>query len=101
MQNYIKVAVKKCHTCQSTKKKNRKYLLIPPKQIDYTPWDVLCADLIGPYIIHRKGRHKNSHKKKDLVLWCVTMIDPTTNWFELAEVKTKRADIIDNTLETT
>ena len=101
MQKHIKEAVKKCHTCQSTKKKNTKYGLIPPKQTDYTPWDVLCVDLIGPYTIHRKGRHKNGQKKKDLVLWCVTMIDPTTNWFELTEVKTKRADVIANTVETT
>ena len=58
-------------------------------------------DLIGPYTIERKGKHKHGKKKKDLTLWCVTMIDPVTSWFEIAEIKTKRADIIANAVETT
>jgi hypothetical protein len=32
--------------------------------------------MIGPYIIKRKG-------KKPLTLWCVTMRDPATSWFEI------------------
>eukprot|EP00957_Ditylum_brightwellii_P064400 4887954-Ditylum_brightwellii.AAC.1 len=40
-------------------------------------------------------------RKKDISLWCVTMIDPVTSLFEIAEIKTKRADIIANVVETT
>ena len=61
----------------------------------------MCVDLIGPYTIHRKGTHKNGKKKKDLTLWCVTMIDPATGWFEITEIKTKRADVVSNVVETT
>ena len=50
--------------------------------------------MIGPYQIKRKG-------KSSLELWAVTMIDPATNWFEIAAVKTKRADIVANVIEQT
>ena len=50
--------------------------------------------MIGPYQIKQKG-------KSILVLWAVTMIDPATNWFEIAAVKTKRADIVANIIEQT
>ena len=49
--------------------------------------------MIGPYKIVRKC-------KKPLELWCVTMIDPTTGWFEIREVpRTKRADFVANIVE--
>ena len=35
-------------------------------------------DLIGPYTIHSK--------RKKYTLQCMTMIDPVTNWFEIAKV---------------
>ena len=65
------------------------------------PWDILYVDLIGLYKIPRKGLDKNGKKKKDLVLWCVTMIDPVTGWFKMAEIKTKSADVIANVIELT
>eukprot|EP00957_Ditylum_brightwellii_P078718 5985282-Ditylum_brightwellii.AAC.1 len=40
-------------------------------------------------------------RKKNLMLWCVTMKDPATSWFEIAEIKTKRANIIVNIVEIT
>ena len=40
--------------------------------------------MIGPYSIKQKG-------KPPLTLWCVTMIDPATSWFEMAQVKDKEA----------
>ena len=49
--------------------------------------------MIGPYKIKRK-------RKDPLELWCVTMIDPATGWFEIKEVPgTKRADFIANIVE--
>ena len=67
--------VNTCQTCQKTKKNKRKMGHLPPKKAEVEPWDVLCVDLIGPYRIRRKG-------KKDLILHCLTMIDPATGWFE-------------------
>ena len=49
-------------------------------------------DLIGPYIMKRK-------KKPPLSLWCITMIDPATSWFEMKEIPTKRADYIADIVE--
>jgi transposase InsO family protein len=36
------------------------------------------------YKIKRKG-------KKELILWCLTMIDPVTGWFEMAQIANKTA----------
>ena len=90
----VEDACLKCHTCQLTKRINKKYGKLPPKEAEIIPWDTLCIDLIGPYKIERKN-------KPDLTLWCLTMIDPATGWFEIAELPDKRADIIANLLETT
>jgi hypothetical protein len=75
---------KKCATCQKAKVTNQKYGKLPPKEAEAEPWDTLCVDLIGPYKITRKG-------KKDLTLWCLTMIDPVTGWFEMAQIENKTA----------
>lgn len=69
---------KTCHTCQLKKKLDPKIAHLPAKQTEVNPWETLCVDLIGPYTIHRKVTHKNGKKKKDLTLWCVTMVDPAT-----------------------
>ena len=50
--------------------------------------------MIGPYTIERKNK-----TKKPLTLWALTMIDPTTGWFEMREIKTKSADTVANVLE--
>ena len=57
-----------------------------------TPWDKLCVDLIGPYTINRKGKPK-------LICRCVTMIDPTTGWFEIHQYDDKRAITVANIVE--
>ena len=101
LRHSVEQVCKKCHTCQLTKKLDPKIGHLPAKQAETNPWDTLCVDLIGPYTIHRKGTHKNGKKKKDLTLWCVTMIDPATGWFEITEIKTKRADVVSNVVETT
>ena len=85
---------KKCHTCQIAKTTKRKYGHIPEKSPEVKPWDVLCVDMIGPYTIPCK-------KGKDLILWAVMMIDPATGWFEIADVSTKRADVVANVIEQT
>jgi hypothetical protein len=67
---------------------------LPAKEAEADPWEVLCVDLIGPYTIKRRG-------KKNLVLWCLTMIDPATGWFEMREIPNKEAITITNLVEQT
>ena len=75
---------KKCPTCQRAKTTNQKYVKLPPKHAETNPWDTICVDLIGPYMIPRKG-------KNPLKLWCLTMIDPATVWLEMAQIPNKTA----------
>jgi hypothetical protein len=42
------------------------------------------------------GRTK---KEPDMTLHCLTMIDPVTEWFELAEIPARAADVVMDTLE--
>ena len=79
----------------SDKTQYQKYGHLPEKEAEAIPWDTLCIDLIGPYTIKRNGNGN------DLTLWCITMIDPATGWFEMKDIRTKRADYIANIVETT
>jgi len=81
-----------CTICQRNKKQRKKYGYMPEKEAEADPWDKLCVDLIGPYTIKRKG-------KPDLKIKCVTMIDPATSWFEIAQYDDKRAITIANIVE--
>lgn len=85
---------KKCHTCQVHKRKKKKYGHLPEKEAEAEPWERLCVDCIGPYTIKRKN-------KKSLTLWCVTMIDPATGWFEMRELPDKYASTLANIVEQT
>ena len=87
---------KKCHTCQLTKRNKKNYGHLPAKIAETNPWETLCIDLIGPYELKKSGRGK---KAKVWTLHCLTMIDPATGWFEIKEIKSKRADLIANYLE--
>jgi hypothetical protein len=84
LQNMVIKTCKKCTNCQLAKPTAQKYGKLPAKIAEENPWDTLCVDLIGPYKIERKG-------KKDLKLWCLTMIDPATGWFEMHQIKNKTA----------
>ena len=84
---------KACNVCRSLKKSQLKYGKVPPKEPELIPWHTLCIDLIGPYNFGKKG--------KEVKLWCMTMIDPATGWFEIVNIPTKRADFIANLLEYT
>jgi hypothetical protein len=85
---------KKCQLCQKAKLTNQKQGELPAKLAEENLWDTLRVDLTGPHKIERKG-------KKDLKLWCLTMIDPATGWFELEQISNKTAakaaDICDTT----
>ena len=91
MRNTIQQVCKACSICKKTKVRHTKYGLLPPKNPEVIPWHTLCIDLIGPY--------KFGDKKNLVSLHCLTMIDPATGWFEIAEIPTKRADDVVNILE--
>ena len=71
---------KKCHSCQVNKCRNHKYGKLLVQLAITTPWEALCMDLIGPYTL------KGEDKKTEIDFMCVTMIDPATSWFEIAEL---------------
>ena len=61
---------------------------LPPKQTEIQPWDKLCIDLIGRYIMTlKKGGMKYAMKGKkrkymDIYLQAMTMIYPDTGCVE-------------------
>jgi transposase InsO family protein len=80
------------------KKSNKNYRELPPKKNpELIPWHTLCVDLVGPYPFSKIDKKKNINTYTEL--WCITMIDPATGWFEIAEIPTKPADFIANLLE--
>jgi hypothetical protein len=85
---------KKCQLCQKAKLTNQKYGKLPAKLAEENPWDTLCGNLIGPCKIERKS-------KKNLKLWCLTMIDPATGWFEMEQISNKTAAEVADICETT
>ena len=70
---------KTCRACQFGKKRKLQYGKLPEKFVVTNPWEVLCVDLIGPYTL--KGQDGSA-----LDFMCLTMIDPATSWFEMAEL---------------
>ena len=92
MREHITKYVQICPLCQKTKRRQKKYGLLPPKEAEAIPWDKLCVDLIGPYKIRRKGA-------KELICRCVTMIDPATGWFEIQQYDDKQSITVANIIE--
>ena len=68
-----------CRSCQINKRWSQKYGHLPPKTIYTIPWECLCVDLIGPYIL--KGK---DNLQVDFM--ALTMIDPASSWFKIAEL---------------
>ena len=81
IQDIIKQVCQACPTCKKNKVQYKKYGKLPPKSPEIIPWHTLCINLIGPYKIG-KG-------KEETQLYCLTMIDPATGWFEIAKIPTK------------
>ena len=76
---YVWREVSNCYTFQRTKRPNKKYDKLPAKLAEEIPWNKLYADIIGPYVIRRNDKKEKLHIK------AVTMIDPVTGWFEIAQ----------------
>ena len=64
--------VTNCDTFQSTKQSNKQYGKLPAKLAGEIPWNKICVDIIGPYVINIMGNKYNLHIK------AITMIDPVT-----------------------
>ena len=75
-----------------TKQRKIKYSHLPAKEANL--WDVLYIDLIGPYTFKQPNNLTQ-------MLWALTMIDPASSWFNMAEINTKHAGVIWNKLEQT
>ncbi len=50
-----------------------------PRLDDTIPWECLCVDLIGQYTLKGKDNLQ-------IYFMALIMIDPTSNWFEIAEL---------------
>ena len=94
MRKDIQSICSRCAACQLHKPKNLKLGHLPPKLPDEIPWERLCIDLIGPYTI-------STNPSNESTLHCLTMIDPTAGWLEIAQIPAKSADEIANVLEMT
>lgn len=76
----VRKYVKSCHKCQLAKKGRKKYGHLPCKVAEASvPWNRVNIDMIGPWSVHTADG--KTHK-----LTALTMIDPATGWFEIAEV---------------
>ena len=69
---------------------------MPPGQRsqDVKPWEILCIDLIGPYLFKQPNNQIET-------LHALTMINPTTGWFDMTAIKIKSSDMIANKIEQT
>jgi hypothetical protein len=84
------MCIKVCKACQvwrMLKNNNNNYAKIPPKkEPKLIPWHSLCVDLIGPYPFGVRDRKRNIDTLTEL--WCLTMIDSATGWFEIVKIPT-------------
>ena len=68
--------------------RHHKYGKLPAKLAITTPWEGLCVAIIGPYTL--KGKDKTI-----IDFMCITMIDPATSWFEIAELPISQPSELD------
>ena len=84
MRRDIERYTRTCRECQLCKKNRKKYGKLPAKQAELsTPWNRSNVDMVGPLTVKTD--------KKTYQLLVLTMIDPATGWFEVAEVPNQTA----------
>ena len=54
MRSTVRSYVKNCKSCQVNKRRSQKYGKLPTKIVTITPWEAVCVDLIGPYMLRGK-----------------------------------------------
>ncbi len=79
MHTTIRSLTKSCKSCQVNKRRSQKYEHLSPNTVYTIPWECLCVDLIGLYTF--KGKDNSQ-----IDFMALTMIDPTSSWFEIAEL---------------
>jgi hypothetical protein len=88
----LEASVKNCHECQIGQKVRDIYGELPEKLAERPiAWHRVDVDLIEPLTI------RTTSGKKELV--ALTMIDPSTGWFEVKYVKDKSAKESMNTFD--
>ncbi len=79
MRTFIRSLTKSCKSCQVNKRGSQKYGHLPPKTVYTIPWECLCVNLIGPYILKGKDNLQ-------IDFMALTMINPASSWFKIAEL---------------
>jgi hypothetical protein len=79
MHSTVRSYVKKCQSCQVNKRRLQRYRKLPAKLATITPWEAVCVNLIGPYMLRGKDG-------TEVDFMCLTMIDPAYSWFENVEL---------------
>ena len=79
MRSTVQSYVKNCKSCQVNKWWSQKYGKLPTKIVTITPWEAVCVNLIGPYMLHSKDG-------TEIDFMCLTMIDPASSWFKIVEL---------------
>jgi hypothetical protein len=88
----VEDALKNCHECQKVKKVRKKYGELPEKLAERPiAWNRVDVDLIGTLTVN------TPIGKKELL--SLTMIDPSTGWFEVKVVKDKSGKESMNTFD--
>jgi hypothetical protein len=83
MRTDIEQYIQKCRICQLCKNPRKKYGYLL-KKINQDTWHNICVDTIGPYSV-------TTNHDKELNLLAITICDPATGWFEVAEIKDETA----------
>jgi hypothetical protein len=84
MRTDIERYIQKSCICQLCKNYRKNYGYLSKQDINQGPWHTLCVNTIGPYSVSTKH-------DKELNLLAITISDPATGWFEVAEIKDKIA----------
>ncbi len=79
MLTTIRSLTKSCRSCKINKRWNCQYGYLSPKTFITNPWECLRLNLIGPYTLKSKDNLQ-------INFMALTMIDPNSSWFEIAEL---------------
>jgi hypothetical protein len=85
---------------------NKKYGYVPVKNhADLNPWEEIHVDLTGSWIISPKITNDTFNTKESIVkppqIIALTVIDPVTNYMEIAAVDNKNSATVAKTLDST
>ena len=85
--------IQSCEVCQKNKLPGKGYGQLPSRQAQLTPWQEVAVDLIGPWEMEMHGY--------TLSFRALTIIDTVTNFCEVVQITSKKADYIGQIFENT